>query len=1326
MNSSLLLLLLSLFSENEKAALIETVKKLKVQQDRDICRLIGLPMRGLKNDILNRLLQFIEARFIMRQYPELLALQTLVLKLLYNSPLPNYAQLVNAIRTGAISAGNIASLLEQFQMALNMATLTHMAQMAANGPINGNIENNVILGANGNYSMPSTAERVFMANQNSQIANLNGINSINGGLGNSAAQMHLNAMGRTIGGISGHLPHVNSMGHVVGMGGQVGGASMGRPGELENLYLGPMLLFKSTIFYLLRKLVGKPQVLRASKGRNIKSFSLKLNSSEVKLLKENPNMKLYIFSGTESTQDHTNTPIQFPPIEIYVDDALTKQHTKGIKGKPGSARPADLTPYFRLNQFERAILVRVVYSDALEKYIFYTYIVEEVPLEQLSEEIESKPHIPTSATRAAIQKENEAGGDDDEDIVVATSSLSLRCPLTYARIKQPVRSITCDHIQCFDGPSFLSMQQKIPLWQCPVCSAYIDQHSLAVSDYITEILKSTPDSVDSVILNPDGLWHAVEGETLLDSDDDDVPLKNVHAKSTKEESVAKDDPIEIISLDSDSEPEDNVTLESTAQQPQQPEQPQQPQQFQQPQQRPASSQSTALQASHPQQSLPADHIELPALESYIRPPSQPSSATSHVHSADVNISEPRAENNKNSKIPGDSEEEGTQRLPRLSLLQSSKDPLSNQKAPLLLMSDSPLSTLSATSAAEGPIPPLDSTNPIDSEDEDAVVAHPRRRAVITDASDTDTSRPTSAVPAENGASSKVQKMSSNKGDSSSAVELSNTVQTPITSQNVSSKSQAGPQTSEPEPQVSAGHLNHASEPFVAPQEALFMRTMRQFGQMPVNGNPFAQEQQGELNKGQVITGGTQQSSAISIDSATESPEPVVDNGSQYLIRPLQPQINDLPHLTGQNLALHRAIQSNMAMLSVSNQENMANIHVANAHAANTLAANSALVANIRNLNNTHIPNLGNAHLINAARGNQNYPGLPRIVSNGQILGNVYANPMYQQMVNESRAKISAYMQMGRENEARPDMMTFVSSVRPIPPNGNVLDQSLPARSHSASILNQQLESMLSSLSDANVANNANAANGKTGVNDANFAAQSGIGASWTTPKKRNNSVAGWPQPLEPTIASPNVEDHTKKGAKSQVQLDAFLNRSSREVSKNSSRGTEKEGAIEEEEGSMDIEEDMADSPNTSNDTYKTANRESLAEGSENEKNIGNKNITVSPTTSPALIAESGSNAEATTETHHDHHKPPPQLFVSPMGSAILDLCLTTPLGRKRPSADMSEVQRQLNKRVNQSPSVPITGSVQKTAPIHVSAPPKTGKAKFDPSTINQADIIELD
>ena len=71
----------------------------------------------------------------------------------------------------------------------------------------------------------------------------------------------------------------------------------------------------------------------------------------------------------------------------------------------------------------------------------------------------------------------------DADIVTTASVLSLKCPLSTLRIELPCRSISCRHNQCFDGTSYLQLQEQGPTWLCPICNNSAPFDSLAVDEY---------------------------------------------------------------------------------------------------------------------------------------------------------------------------------------------------------------------------------------------------------------------------------------------------------------------------------------------------------------------------------------------------------------------------------------------------------------------------------------------------------------------------------------------------------------------------------------------------------------------------------------------------------------------------------------------------------------------------------------------------------------------------------------------------------------------------------------------------------------------------
>lgn len=448
---------------------------LKVAQLKDLCKLVGLALKGKKQDLLDRLELYARSCYAAGENIRLLAIRSVVLKMLNHDPVPDFHNLCNALQLGLI---DFQQLLQQ-NMQQNTRLTLGMGQVQ-------------------NRKLPPKPKPANpMAGGYSTGNNLHGLI---------------------------YYPK----------------------------YTGPMLLFPSTLFYqLIRMVHGFPYMMIASKGRNVCNVSVSLNAEEIELLRRSPDARLYLFSGLSSTPNPAKTPIQFPPIEIHVDGLNTKQYVKGLKGKPGTCRPADLTKY--VNNFNRQFTVNVVYSDAPEPYILYMYIVHARSPETLVEKIEREgSHIPIDVTKRAIEHDYEQNQDDD--IVMDTSSISLRCPLTYARMKHPMKLTSCDHVQCFDGLLFLTMQERIPSWICPVCSAQLDQNLLAVLDYMSNILKNTSEEVESVMLNTDGSW-SVPMDTEPKKENSAAP-KSPSAPAPSEHSAEPaNESIEVISLDSESEEE---------------------------------------------------------------------------------------------------------------------------------------------------------------------------------------------------------------------------------------------------------------------------------------------------------------------------------------------------------------------------------------------------------------------------------------------------------------------------------------------------------------------------------------------------------------------------------------------------------------------------------------------------------------------------------------------------------------------------------------------------------------------------------------------------
>lgn len=311
------------------------------------------------------------------------------------------------------------------------------------------------------------------------------------------------------------------------------------------------LHFRSSPFYKLNRIIyGSPQILRASKGKEVVEFKFLLNLDEISLLKSNEarTIKLYLLCGILSNNPSSEVPIEYPsPIEIQANGETILNY-KGIKGKKGTAKPADLTPYIKLNQSQNK--VTILYYQTEETYLAYIYLIETISCESIISNIKLKAHIHRDATIQNIKSQNE-----DDDIVVSNTSVTLRDPLSYTRMKFPVQSIYCKHTQCFDGLIFLQSQLQIPTWICPYCQISINIDDLAISDYFEDILSKVSEEIDLVRLNDDGTWEVVSNKEDT-SKERQVSQKPIAEKSNT--SMLQEE-IEIISLSSDSEDEQGAT-----------------------------------------------------------------------------------------------------------------------------------------------------------------------------------------------------------------------------------------------------------------------------------------------------------------------------------------------------------------------------------------------------------------------------------------------------------------------------------------------------------------------------------------------------------------------------------------------------------------------------------------------------------------------------------------------------------------------------------------------------------------------------------------------
>ncbi|KAF2421259.1 hypothetical protein EJ08DRAFT_653500 [Tothia fuscella] len=262
--------------------------------------------------------------------------------------------------------------------------------------------------------------------------------------------------------------------------------------------------FKPSPFFEIGEPLAKTIELPAySTHRNTMTQSVILSQEMADKLRSDNTMRVLLFCAVEPLPhgSHQTVDINFPQqLEIRVNQHEVKANFKGLKNKPGSTLPADITGFIRKHAGFSNV-VSVTYALTTKRYYIVTNLVKKHSVEELAERITTRSVISRQRViTAMITKAN------DPDIVATSTKMSLKDPVSYMRISIPVRSSVCQHNQCFDAACFLQLQEQAPTWTCPICQKLVAYESLCVDQYVQEILQSTSRNTEQVMIEPNGNW----------------------------------------------------------------------------------------------------------------------------------------------------------------------------------------------------------------------------------------------------------------------------------------------------------------------------------------------------------------------------------------------------------------------------------------------------------------------------------------------------------------------------------------------------------------------------------------------------------------------------------------------------------------------------------------------------------------------------------------------------------------------------------------------------------------------------------------------------
>ncbi|KAI0166442.1 hypothetical protein GGR57DRAFT_26530 [Xylariaceae sp. FL1272] len=299
-----------------------------------------------------------------------------------------------------------------------------------------------------------------------------------------------------------HMPPSGQLGTPFGSAGGSGGSGSGyyKTGTSN----ARDLQFKPSPFYHIQSRIGDIKTCDAmSQHKNSVPIHFRIS--------ENPNLncivndKSYRVMVFCSTDNQTVQDIAFPhQAELKVNSDDVKANLRGLKGKPGTTRPVDITDLLRVKPPSYTNTIEFTYALTNKKFYLALYLCKKVSVEELVAKIKGKK-IPKATVISEMTKKA-----NDPDVVATSTVLSLKCPLSYTRLRMPCRSTLCNHVQCFDATSYLQLQEQGPQWICPICNKPALFENLAIDDYVKDILENTSGSLEQVTIEPNGQWHKNE------------------------------------------------------------------------------------------------------------------------------------------------------------------------------------------------------------------------------------------------------------------------------------------------------------------------------------------------------------------------------------------------------------------------------------------------------------------------------------------------------------------------------------------------------------------------------------------------------------------------------------------------------------------------------------------------------------------------------------------------------------------------------------------------------------------------------------------------
>uniref|UniRef100_A0A4W4GE71 Protein inhibitor of activated STAT, 4b n=1 Tax=Electrophorus electricus TaxID=8005 RepID=A0A4W4GE71_ELEEL len=263
-----------------------------------------------------------------------------------------------------------------------------------------------------------------------------------------------------------------------------------------------MQMIKMPFYHTLETIVPPTSLVPISAGTpQVNSLSFQLTARQRARIKNSQ------FCYTESIGVEDD---QYPPrITVCVNGVYCLEQARYASNKEGvepsrPCCPINLTPL--LNQFTDNH-IRVHWHNFGKHYSAAVYLVRVFSSLDLLEKLQTKAVESQESCRQKIWEK--LHWDPENEIATTRLQVSLICPLAKMRMSTPCRAQACAHLQCFDAASYLQMNERKPIWSCPVCHKPALFETLQIDSLLSSILQSTEEEVENIEYLSNGSWKAL-------------------------------------------------------------------------------------------------------------------------------------------------------------------------------------------------------------------------------------------------------------------------------------------------------------------------------------------------------------------------------------------------------------------------------------------------------------------------------------------------------------------------------------------------------------------------------------------------------------------------------------------------------------------------------------------------------------------------------------------------------------------------------------------------------------------------------------------------